>query len=86
MSIPLAETIWMWVAFYLGVGLLVAVIMALFGAAATDHAARGANLWFRLMILPGAALLWPYMVGRLLSGWRVNAPTHEDTPTSEDRP
>lgn len=77
MSIPLAEMIWTWVAFYLGVGLLVAVIMATFGAAATDHGARGAGIWFRLLIVPGAALLWPYMIGRLLSGWRVNAPHHD---------
>lgn len=66
--------LWLAVALYLGVGVIVALLFAVWGASATDHAAKGAGLPFRLIILPGAALLWPYMIGRLLSGRKINKP------------
>jgi hypothetical protein len=66
--------IWAGVVLYLAVGAVVALVFALWAAAATDHAARGAGLWFRLAILPGAALLWPYMILRVLSFRRINKP------------
>lgn len=74
MSIAFAEMFWSGVLAYLGVGALVAIVFAVWAAPATDHAARGTGFFFRLLILPGAALLWPWMVGRLLSGRRINAP------------
>ena len=55
-------------------GGVVAVAFAVFAAAATDHAAAGSSLWFRLLIIPGAMILWPYMILRLLSGRKINAP------------
>lgn len=74
MTIEAAQMIWAGVALWLAVGLAVAAVFAVWGAPATDHAARGAGLWFRLLIIPGAAILWPYMLGRLFSGRRINAP------------
>lgn len=74
MTVGEAEMIWRGVAIYLAIGVPVAVFLSARGASATDHAAKGANLWFRLAIAPGAVLLWPYMVLRLLSGRKVNAP------------
>lgn len=66
--------VWMCVGAYLGVGLVIALVVALWGAAATDDAAKGAGPLFRIAILPGSALLWPYMILRLLSFRRINRP------------
>ncbi len=44
---------------YLALGALFAIPFALRGAARIDPVARAASLPFKLMILPGAALLWP---------------------------
>ncbi len=74
MTIEAAEMFWVGVAVYLGIGLVTAILFAVWAAPATDFAARGSGLWFRLAIIPGAALLWPYMVGRLVSFRRINAP------------
>ena len=74
MTVDAAEAIWRGVAVYLAIGAVVALVVAWRGAAATDHAAKGAGLGFRLAILPGAALLWPYMLARLLSRRKINAP------------
>lgn len=51
---------------YLIAGLLFAVMFALFLAPRLDPATRGATWGFRLMVIPGAALLWPLLVSRLL--------------------
>jgi hypothetical protein len=80
MTVSEAEAVWRVVAIYLGIGALVALFMAARGAAMTDHAARGANLWFRLAILPGAMLFWPIMVLRLLSGRKANEPIEGREP------
>lgn len=82
MSVVTAEMIWTGVAAYLGAGFLVAVVVALWGARATDHAAQGAGLGFRLIIMPAAMLLWPYMILRLLSGRKINAPVARDDGTA----
>lgn len=74
MTVETASMIWTGVALYLGAGLPVGILFALWGASATDHAAKGARLWFRLAILPGAVLLWPFMIARLLSFRRINGP------------
>lgn len=81
MSVATAEMIWTGVALYLGAGLVVGMIVALWGASATDHAAKGSGLGFRLLIIPGAMLLWPYMIARLLSGRKINAPIPRDGET-----
>jgi hypothetical protein len=49
---------------YLGLGLLFAILFVWRGAAALDPAARDGTLGFRLVILPGAALLWPWLLWR----------------------
>lgn len=74
MTVEAAEMFWAAVALWLAVGSVVATVFAVWGAAATDHAATGAGIGFRLLIIPGAAILWPYMLARLLSGRRINAP------------
>jgi hypothetical protein len=74
MTIAAAELFWAGLGIYLAAGLLVAIIYGFFAARAVDHGAEGAGLGFRLIIMPGVALLWPIMVLRLISGQRINAP------------
>lgn len=80
MTIAEAESLLKAVALYLAIGVPVALYFAWRGAAATDHAAQGAGVWFRLAILPGALLLWPWMILRRLSGRRINAPIEGRDP------
>jgi len=48
----------------LGIGLVFALWFAWRGAARFDPVAGRGSLGFRLLIIPGAALLWPYLVIR----------------------
>ena len=68
----MAETIargFLWLlASYAAVGLAFALAFAAFGAARIDPNARGASLGFRLIVLPGAAALWPILLRRWLRG------------------
>ena len=51
----------------LAIGLAFALWFAWRGAARFDPVAGGGSLGFRLLIIPGAALLWPYLVVRLVT-------------------
>lgn len=84
MTIELAETIWLMVGLYVGIGLVFGLLFVVLGASRIDHAAQGVGVFFRLIVLPGVAGLWPLMVIRLLSMRKINAPI-EDTPI-EDTP
>jgi hypothetical protein len=58
---------------YLAIGLVFAIPFALIGAKRIDpHAAR-----FRLLIIPGAAALWPLLLQRWVAG--VKEPPEECT-------
>ena len=50
---------------YLLAGLLFAVWFAARGAGRLNPVAREGSWGFRLLILPGSALLWPWLVARL---------------------
>lgn len=51
---------------YAIMGLAFATIFATRGITAVDHAANGSRWTFRLLVIPGAAALWPWLVLR----WR----------------
>ena len=51
---------------YAAVGAVFAVAFAWRGAARLDPAARGATWGFRVVILPAAAALWPWLLVRWL--------------------
>ncbi|MEP7337207.1 MAG: hypothetical protein ABI977_05635 [Acidobacteriota bacterium] len=53
---------------YAAVGLVLAIIFVLFGLGRIDESAKGAPVFFRLLILPGAAALWPVLLRRWLRG------------------
>lgn len=47
---------------YAAAGLLFAIVFAAWGARRIDPAAQGAGIGFRLLLLPGAAVLWPWLL------------------------
>ncbi len=51
---------------YAVLGVLFAILFVTRGVARVDPAARGAPLGFRVLIFPGVAAFWPWMLGR----WR----------------
>ena len=51
---------------YLGVGAVFALGFAIWGAARIDPAARGMPIAARLLILPGAAALWPLLLWKCM--------------------
>lgn len=61
-------TLIVWVlVIYAAVGLVFAVAFAARGAGTIDHAAKNARWHFRVLIVPGAAALWPLMAAK----WRA---------------
>jgi len=55
---------------WLAVGLLVGVPFLAFTVGRVVEGAAGSSLMFRLMMLPGAALLWPVLLYRGLTAAR----------------
>lgn len=66
MSEQIAETAWLSLAVYLGIGLCVALPTLLFGLDRFVPSAAAMPLRVRLLITPGLAALWPLIVARLL--------------------
>lgn len=55
-------------ALYLGLGLAFALVFAFRWVNRTDPVAAHGTTGFRLLLLPGAMLLWPLLLRRLLRG------------------
>jgi len=63
---------------YAAIGVLFAVVFSVFGAGRIDPAAKDSTFGFRLLIIPGAAALWPILLKRWLSG--ASHPPAENNP------
>jgi hypothetical protein len=61
-----AEIVVVAVSAYLACGLLFGLAFVTAGVGRVDAAARGTSPGFRLLILPGTAALWPFLVARWL--------------------
>lgn len=68
---------------YLALGLLFGLAFVRAGVQRNDPAARSSGLWFRLMILPGAVALWPWLLRRWLTG--TQPPDERNSHRSPDR-
>jgi hypothetical protein len=68
MPVSLAHLVVLVAGVYLAIGLAFALIFVLRWAGRVDPAAQDGTLGFRLLILPGSALLWPLLAARLLRG------------------
>jgi len=55
-------------AIYLGLGVVFAIAFVTIGVGGLDPVAREGTVGFRLLILPGAAALWPLLALRWISG------------------
>ena len=53
---------------YCTLGFIFAIVFVAAGLERVDSHAKGAGIGFRLMILPGASLLWPFLLVRWLRG------------------
>lgn len=50
---------------YLGLGIVFAAWFAVRGAGRLDSAAARSTWGFRLLVIPGATLLWPLLIARV---------------------
>jgi len=53
---------------YAALGLAFAVVFVIVGVGRMDASAKDASVFFRLLILPGVAALWPFLLNRWLHG------------------
>ncbi len=65
MSEQTAAIIWLLLAAYLGVGLVVAGLTLLFGLGRLEPGAAGMTVRVRVLVFPGLAALWPLVLMRL---------------------
>jgi hypothetical protein len=65
---------------YLGLGVLFALAFVTLGVGVIDPAARGGTLGFRILIVPGSALLWPLLLRR----WLRRAPPPRERNAHRD--
>lgn len=72
-AVAAAEVFSLVLAVYLALGVVFAVAFVWKGAAAIDPAARAGTWGFRVMIFPGAVLLWPALARRWFGGRRAPA-------------
>lgn len=49
-------------------GVLFAIVFVIFGVGRIDSAAKTSGLGFRLVILPGVAALWPWLLQKWVRG------------------
>lgn len=66
--LTVARTLLLAVGAYLVVGLGVGLWVAVRGASRLDPAAAGSGWGFRILIVPGATLMWPMLAARLIRG------------------
>ncbi|MCP3919665.1 MAG: hypothetical protein GY711_29380 [bacterium] len=74
MPASIAQAIVLFAASYLAIGLVFAIPFALKGVARIDSDAEGGTWGFRLLILPGATVLWPILARR----WSRAGVGHEE--------
>ena len=73
---------------YVAFGFAFAIIFVTFGVERIDSSAKGAPVFFRFLILPGAAALWPVLLGRWLRGQShlpIERNTHRQSARKEEQ-
>ena len=71
MTVSLAHVILLVAGVYLAIGLAFALPFVIRWVGRVDPAARSGTIGFRLLIIPGSALLWPLLAARLIRGTAV---------------
>lgn len=54
-------------AFYLGCGLLFAIAFVVKGLEKTDEGAHGCSIGFRIIIIPGTMVFWPFLLRKWIN-------------------
>ena len=67
-AVSVAQLIIVIVKGYLFCGLIFAIPFIMFGIQRVDPSAKNSTIPFRLMVLPGITLFWPFLLTRLLRG------------------
>jgi uncharacterized membrane protein YphA (DoxX/SURF4 family) len=55
------------ISIYLLSGLLFAIAFIIRGIKKVDDAAHGSSIWFRIIIIPGVVVFWPWLLKKWLS-------------------
>ena len=79
LSYPVATWVVRLVGLYLLIGVAFAVAFALRWAGRLDPVATQGTWGFRLLLLPGATLLWPVLAGRVARADRDSRPHPRET-------
>lgn len=53
---------------YLLLGFLFAIVFVIFGIGKIDDSVNGSTIGFRLVVIPGTAIFWPYLLVRWIRG------------------
>ncbi|MEM0986400.1 MAG: hypothetical protein AAGJ32_09150 [Pseudomonadota bacterium] len=67
MTLAAAEALTTGLGIYLLIGVLIALAVVTFGASRMDPDAKGMPIRARILIFPGAMLLWPIMAVKLFT-------------------
>jgi hypothetical protein len=67
----IVSTLLILVACYLGTGVVFAIAFVIAGVQRMDHAAVGSGIRFRIILVPGAAALWPLLLQRWMMAGRL---------------
>ena len=72
---------------YVAIGLVFSIIFVFTGVGRIDESAKGAPLAFRLLIIPGAAALWPILLLRWARGAQppIERNSHRDRTKEASR-
>ena len=68
MGTAFVETAILVVGIYGGMGFILGIPFCLKGAGRIDPAARDTSLFFKLLLLPGMIIFWPFLYYRWISG------------------
>jgi hypothetical protein len=68
MPVSLAYPLVLVAGVYLAIGLAFALVFVFRWAGRVDPGARNGTIGFRLLIIPGSAILWPLLAARVLRG------------------
>ena len=65
-SLPLVRVVVDGLRAYVSASVVIAILISVFGVQRIDSSAKGwRNVGFRVLIIPGLALLWPWLIKRL---------------------
>ena len=68
-SLPIVRAVVDGLRAYVSASVVIAILISVFGVQRIDSSAKGwRNVGFRVLIIPGITLLWPWLIKRLWFG------------------